>query len=191
MHEEREERRLLEDLSRGDEAAFWVLWQRHRSHLYAICLSRMSGAPADADDAVSHSMLVARRKLPEFAREIENVKAWLTRMAGNVCIDIRRQQQRRTHAAVPLDDVMAYHPPPHPTPSPEEWCRGEELRALVDRGIGELPAHLREVARLRLLHDADYAEIAGRLSITPENARKRLQQARALLRQRLESEMSA
>src|ERR1043166_416262 len=55
---------LLRSLSDGDESAFWKLWQQYRRHLYAVCLRQMSGDEAEADDAVSRSMMVARDRRP-------------------------------------------------------------------------------------------------------------------------------
>ena len=182
---------LLDAVSRGNEGAFWTLWHRHRPHLYEVCLRRMSGVTADADDAVSRSMFVARRKLTAYAQEIVNLEAWLTRMACNVCADLRRQQRRRELGAVSLDCVMTRDHPAQPMPSPEEVCSSREVGVMIHRGIVQLPRPLREPARLRLLHEVDYPEIAKRLAITPENARKRVQQARAILRQLLERDLSS
>ena len=182
---------LLDAVSRGNEGAFWILWHRHRPHLYEVCLRRMSGVTADADDAVSRSMFVARQKLTAYAPQIVNLEAWLTRMACNVCADLRRQRRRREQGAVSLDHVMTRDHPAQPMPSPEEVCSSREVGAMIHRGIVQLPRPLREPARLRLLHEVDYQAIAKRLAITPENARKRVQQARAILRQRLERDLSS
>ena len=47
--------------------------------------------------------------------------------------------------------------------------------------IETLPQHLRTVAQLRFLKNNSYAEISEQLSITQENARKRVQLAREIL----------
>lgn len=150
----------------------------------------MSGVSADADDAVSRSMLLARKKLVEYASEIVNLEAWLTRMACNVCLDLRRERRRFGRFALSLDDALNRDDPVQLLPSPEQVCSSREVGALIHRAIGELPSHLREPARLRFLHEAEYGEIATRLAITPENARKRVQQARAILRPRLTRDLS-
>src|SRR5215208_5497579 len=54
-----EEKALIQDLIQGDQAAFWKLWDRHKRHLYAVCMMQMKGVQADAEDALSRVMLKA------------------------------------------------------------------------------------------------------------------------------------
>jgi len=51
--------------------------------------------------------------------------------------------------------------------------------------VAGLPAHLRELFMLRFVQEQPYKLIARSLDITPANARKRLQQARGLVREAL------
>lgn len=150
----------------------------------------MSGVAADADDAVSRAMLLAWRKLGEYASKIDNLEAWLTRLACNVCVDLRRERRRFGRFVLSLDDAPNRDDPVQLLPSPEQVCSSREVGTLIHRAIGELPSHLREPARLRFLQEAEYGEIARRLAITPANARKRVQLARAILRPRLTQHLS-
>jgi RNA polymerase sigma factor (sigma-70 family) len=180
-----EERILLRSLSGGDREAFWPLWLEHRLHLYSVCLRQMRGSKADALDAVSRSMLLAFRKLPEYATKIENLQAWLTRLTRNVCADIRREQLRLTAGGngVDIDEIVAEEVgAADPSPSPEEVALSNETRIRLQRAIDSLPPLLRGVARMRFLHEDSYEAIASTLSITEPTARKRVQQARTVLR---------
>jgi RNA polymerase sigma-70 factor (ECF subfamily) len=178
-----EERILLRSVSGGDREAFWQLWLEHRLHLYGVCLRQMRGSKADALDAVSRSMMLAFRKLPAHATKIENLQAWLTRLTCNVCIDIHRERQRLTigddeDVAVAPDELRK----PDPSPSPEELVLSNEMRLRLQSAIEGLPPLLRDVARLRFLDETSYEVIASKLSITEPTARKRVQQARTVLR---------
>lgn len=150
-----------------------------------VCRRRMSGAPADIDDAVSRSMFVALEKLPEHAASILNLEAWLTRLCCNVCIDIQRERTRATRGAVSVEDadgieeVLAYYD------SPEHHCLASEIGTLITDAMNDLRPSLRDAARLRFIDEASYDEIASKLSITVVNARKRVQQSRSILRERL------
>src|SRR3954469_25582296 len=180
-----EERVLLRSLSGGDREAFWQLWLEHRLHLYGVCLRQMRGSPADALDAVSRSMLLAFRKLPAHATKIENLQAWLTRLTRNVCADIHREQQRLSvgGAGVAIDEIISEElSAADPSPSPEEVALSNETRIRLQRAIDSLPPLLRSVAQMRFLHEASYGSIASSLSITEPTARKRVQQARTVLR---------
>jgi len=180
-----EERILLRSLSGGDREAFWPLWLEHRLHLYSVCLRQMRGSKADALDAVSRSMLLAFRKLPAHATKIVNLQAWLTRLTRNVCADIRREQLRLNAGGngVDIDEIAAEEiGAADPSPSPEEVALSNETRIRLQRAIDSLPPLLRGVAQMRFLHEASYEAIASTLSITEPTARKRVQQARTVLR---------
>ena len=69
--------------------------------------------------------------------------------------------------------------------SPEERCIATEIGTLIANAIGQLPPLLRVAAQLRFVDEVPYPEMAERLAITTENARKRVQQARRILREHL------
>jgi RNA polymerase sigma factor (sigma-70 family) len=183
------ERGLLESLSRGDDDAFWALWKRHEAHLLAVCARRLQPFRADAEDAVSRSMLLARDKLPTYASEIVDLKAWLTRLTSNVCLDMRKELGRSGARAAVLDETVlargsrAYAD----RPSPEACVASAQILAAIGAAIGVLPAPLRAAATLRFVREESYAVIARVLGITEPNARKRVQQARARLLPLLET----
>lgn len=186
MSEALHERSLLRSLGHGDDAAFWTLWEQYRRHLYAVCLRQMNGAHFDAADAVSRAMLVARSKLPSYAAHIENLEAWLTRLTCNVCLDIHRERRRAADNRVEVEEDVAVV-----EQSPEDDYLACEVRKIIFLAIDALPATLRAAAQLRFVQETPYPAMARTLSITVENARKRVQQARAILRQRIKAELSA
>lgn len=178
-----EESYLLETLQLGNRNAFWELWEQHRDHLYGVCLRQMSGIHADADDAASRTMMVAWEKLPRSAGEILNLKAWLTRLGCNVCIDMHRERARVTRAVTAFTTVwrIGTHPGTRELPSPErQYLSGEACKRIRD-AIAELPQALREAAEMRFLQEQSYEAIAARMDVTEANARKRVQQAREQL----------
>ena len=71
------------------EAAF----ERHRRELHVHCY-RMLASYDDAEDAVQETFLRAWRGRAT-AFDGDNVRAWLYRIATNVCIDRSRARQRR------------------------------------------------------------------------------------------------
>jgi RNA polymerase sigma-70 factor (ECF subfamily) len=185
VHSPRREHPLLESLVRGDREAFWELWQMHEPHIADVCRRRMSSAPTDADDAMSRSMFVAFEKMPEYAASIINVEAWLTRLCCNVCTDVLRERCHASRGGAISVEAASGEPALASNDSPEENCMSRELGRLIARAIDELRPSLRDAARLRFIDEASYPEIAKRLRITPANARKRVQQSRSILRQRL------
>jgi RNA polymerase sigma factor (sigma-70 family) len=184
------EEALLAGLLAGDADAFWQLWRLHERHIIEVCRRRMNGAEGDVDDAVSRSMFVAMEKMPEYAASILNVEAWLTRLTCNVCIDIQRERSRAARGAVSVDADRGIEELLVSNDSPEEHCLASELGTLIARAINELRPPLREAARLRFVEEASYPAIAKELAITEVNARKRVQQSRTILRERLTVEIA-
>jgi RNA polymerase sigma-70 factor (ECF subfamily) len=178
------ERSLLESLSDGDSSAFWPLWRRHERRIIDVCRRKMSGVQSDVDDAVSRSMFAAMERMPAYASSILNLEAWLTRLSCNVCIDMQRERIRASRKAVSADttDVVESIAADD---SPEERLLVTEIGTLIATAIGELPPPLRDAARLRFIDEVSYPEMAEALAITVENARKRVQQSRRMLRERL------
>ncbi len=180
-----EEITLLKHLIQGNGAAFWPLWEQHRNDLYAICLLQLGGNPTEAEDALSRAMLKAWNKLPAHAAQIKNLRAWLSRLTYNLCVDIHRERRPACKLEC-LDCVLAQERDPRSqNASPEEISTWREISAHLHHAIRRLPLRLREPFMLRFLYDVAYQEIAEQLALSPDNVRKRIQQARVLLRKQL------
>jgi len=87
---------LLNDLSLGDSAVFWRIWQKYERYLYQICLRKARGRSHDADELLSGVMLKALDRLPLHAANISNLKGWLAALARNFCTDALRRSSRES-----------------------------------------------------------------------------------------------
>jgi len=76
----------------GDEDAFASLTQRHRRELHVHCY-RMLASFDEAEDAVQETFLRAWRSLERFEGD-SLFRAWLYRIATNVCLDMLRDRSR-------------------------------------------------------------------------------------------------
>ena len=146
---------------------FAELWRSHSARLLSICLREMNGHRADAEDALSETMLRAMTKMP---RNLQSVEAWLVRVTVNVCRDTRRMRSRHS-AALHLLSVPRTQPDSFPL-----------LERDITSLLAQLPPQLREVLVLRAAQGAGYIEIAARLGVSLANARKRVQRAHEALR---------
>src|SRR6266508_5951909 len=77
----------------GDAEAFRLLTEPHRRELAVHCY-RMLGSLDDADDAVQETLLKAWLHLSGF-RGRSSLRAWLYRIATNVCLDTLDHRSRR------------------------------------------------------------------------------------------------
>jgi len=187
MHKREADRLLLDELSHGNDSAFWSIWEAYGNHLFAVCLRHFRGAQPDAADAASRSMLAARSRLTDYAQQIENLEAWLTRLTCNVCLDIHRERRRESRMGFDVEDVSEkeLNASSPSTLTPEQEVLQAEAYDRVAEAVRALPPRLRVAAEMRFLEDLDYDAIAARLGMTQENARKRVQQAREILSERL------
>lgn len=150
----------------------------------------MNGNRADAEDALSQAMLHACEQWPAYAQQVSNPKAWLAQLARNVCTDLHRKRQRSNRLLTRLQGIIETTW----TPSSGIESEANEDGLVHDEKNGEgeilqrLPVALRQAFELRILRQMPYDRIAHRLGVSPVNVRKRIQLARALLRQHLNAD---
>src|SRR6476659_4583923 len=77
----------------GEEPAFAVLTERYRRELHVHCY-RMLASFDEAEDAVQETFLRAWRARDSFDGSAL-VRAWLYRIATNVCLDTLRRSARK------------------------------------------------------------------------------------------------
>lgn len=186
--EEEQTRQLLSRVAEGNTLAFWMLWDLHKGHLYHLCLWQMGGVREDAEDALSRAMLRALEKLPTNARKIGNFRAWLSRLTLNLCVDMHRERRRQVRRLESFENAQpgsADRMLAADNGSPEQGLINREVFAYVCRAVDDLPRRLREPFVLRFFQEMDYREIAERLILSTDNVRKRIQQARDILREQL------
>lgn len=160
-------------------------WTDYRPALLQQCL-RLLESHADAEDAVSITLLRAMQRYPRASTPILNEQAWLGRILYNVCMDMHRHRKRFSEPT-PLDSREA---PEHElekvlqdgAPSPEEVLRAREQSLELQRSIQTLPPRLRIPLVMRFQQGLSYPEIAMELKLTNCNVRKRIQLACEQLR---------
>jgi len=182
-----DENRILRLYLKGDSGAFWRLWELYRGFLFGICLKQMGGVREDAEDALSLAMLKAWDRLPEHASKIINIKAWLTRMTCNLCVDLHRERRRRVKNIERIEDMSAadHLAVAVAIESPEQRVLHREMNICVQRAFNDLPPRLRAPMMLHSFQAMPYRDIAEQLMLTNENVRKRIQHARVFLHERL------
>lgn len=173
------------------EKAFWQLWQQNRDDLYRCCVKWM-GNTTDAEEVLSRAMLKAWDKLPDYAAQITNLRAWLIRLTHNLCIDLHRERRRKAMQIEDIEEIAATGNSAFISglDSPEEALLHHELGKYIRRAIDTLPSRLRNPFILRYCHQIAYQDIAQQLALSLNNVYKRIQQAREILQKRLSGYLS-
>jgi len=187
-----EEKILLDQLAQGDRDAFWQLWELHRDYLYHRCRVWMGGNYSEGEEALSLAMLKAWEKLPDYAAQITNVKAWLTRMTHNLCVDLHRKRQRSAIGIDKIEEITSTEQESLASSSysPESNLLRSELEIMISQQINALSPRLREPFVLKFYKDMSYQAIAEQLRISRDNVYKRIQQARDFLKKQLQRYLS-
>src|ERR687896_2341764 len=74
--------RLVEQVRRGNEAAFEVIFERHSAAILAFC-RHMLGSREEAEDVVQHTFAAAFRDLQRDGDRPLALKPWLYSIARN------------------------------------------------------------------------------------------------------------
>lgn len=167
---------------RTNEEILGELWGRHAREISDRCRVLMRNSE-DAKEAVSRTMLRVAMKLPQYGRGIADERSWALAVTYRVCMDLYRERVRRREE--PID--AAGEPPAHlsaPVDDPERRALAKELESVVINAIRELPERLQSAMWL-YVWSGSYRDVAELLRITQDNARKRVQEARTVMRLRL------
>jgi RNA polymerase sigma factor (sigma-70 family) len=177
----------LKALSQKNCQDFWQLWESDRGYFYNLCLKWMGGNSHDAEDALNQAMLKAWNEWTKDVKKIIHPKAWLTRLIYNFCMDVHRKSKREAPVIENIDDIkFADHPAfACRVEFPESNILNLEMRAYLHHRIESLPDKLRHPFVLHSCQEKSYQDIAKQLTLSEENVRKRIQQARRILQKHL------
>lgn len=169
-----------------------------RIPLSAYCY-RMLGSAADTDDAVQETIVRAHAQRERFDPSRGALRAWVFRIATNICLDLLRGARRRAlcvdlgPAAVPGAELGVPLPPERfvePMPDArlvaardpgEIVAERETVRLAFVAALQHLAPRQRATLVLRDVLRFSAAETATMLDMTPAAANSALQRARATL----------
>jgi RNA polymerase sigma-70 factor (ECF subfamily) len=172
--------------------------EAHRKALTGYCY-RMIGSGAEAEDAVQETMVRAW-KAADKLQERAALKAWLFRIANNVCLDMLGSAQRRAtpmdmgpsaHADAPLGAALADSAYVRPIADAKVLdeagdpaalaAEKETLRLAFVAALQHLPAKQRAVLILREVLRWQASEVAELLDTSVASVNSALQRARATI----------
>jgi RNA polymerase sigma-70 factor (TIGR02960 family) len=184
----------------GDERAFATVTERHRRELHVHCY-RMLASFDEAEDAVQETFLRAWRRRSTFTGEAL-WRAWLYRIATNVCLDHLRRRRRQV-ADLRASEVSWLQPYPDPLLDeldraaaddelPDDVVVARETVELVFLvALQVLPPRQRAALILRDVLGRPATETAWLLDTSVAAANSALQRARATLQEHLPSHRQA
>ena len=160
------------------EAAFAELVRRHLGLVYGVALRQAGGDAALAEDVAQTVFAQVARKAAALARH-PALSGWLHRSTRFTAIDVRRadcRRRAREQEAITMQEISS---------SPDPAIDSEKLRPVLDEVLGELADGDRDAVALRFFEGRAYAEVAVRLRLNEDAARRRVDRALEKLRVRL------
>jgi len=173
---------LVELTRSGDMTAFEALMRRHNRRLFRVARSILRDVDA-AEDAVQEAYLRAYTKLGTY-KPTGKFSAWLTRVALNEALMIRRRDRTDTVSLDQINEEVASPLDPADTAAPtaEQFVEAAHARAFLEHAIDGLPENFRMVFVLRVVEGLDVRETAECLELNPNTVRTRLFRAQRQLR---------
>lgn len=153
-----------------------ALYLTYRQLMFYVAYTILHDIPA-AEDAVQQAFLRAMNHLEKISGvDCPQTKNFLVIIVKNIALNLYNARRKRN--TVSFDEVEGWLLA-SPRDELHDWEASQQLEDLMER----LPESYRDALMLRYDNGYTAAEIASLLQISEENAKKRLQRARAKLAQ--------
>ena len=175
---------VLALVSRGDEAALGVLYDRFGRPAYRLAL-RVVRDPSLAEDAVQDGFLAVWRTATTYRPDRAKASTWVLTLVHRRAVDlVRREQHRR---ADPIDETFE---PTDDSRTDEEAATREERRR-VQAALARLAPDRRQALELAYYGGLSQSEIAERLGVPLGTIKSRMFSGLAHLREILGNDVAA
>lgn len=165
---DRTDEQLVAASRQGDSEAYGELTNRFSRQVFGLCLGAV-GNVHDAEDLVQETFIRGYTKIARL-REPKNFRAWIKRIARNLCLDFFRRQKP--------GEILVADPPAQIGRAPAVRAEHIDLK----RAIARLPEALRVPVVHYYFEGRSMASVAADLAICPASVRGRLHRARRELR---------
>ena len=170
------EKKLLEQIARGEESAFRTIFDRHWDRLYhyllAITKSRQIAEEIAAD--VFLKLWIGRELLPE----IHYLEAFLLRVARNKAIDFLEEVARNTRYQKLIFETIRQ---PN-MPAADDQLLNKESQGLLAEVLDTLSPRRRLVFTLHRIEGMSHKEIAEQLNLSHQTVKNTMADAQRAIR---------
>lgn len=180
------DQQLVKRVQKGDKRAFDLLVLKYQHKIFSI-IGRYVRDQAEVQDIAQEAFIKAYRALPKF-RGDSAFYTWLYRIAINTAKNHLVSRSRRPPASdVAVEDAEFYSGADllRDVASPETTLQCQELEAMVDVAIRELPEDLRTAVTLREMEGMSYEDIASIMDCPVGTVRSRIFRAREAIEKRI------
>jgi RNA polymerase sigma-70 factor (ECF subfamily) len=168
---------LIARILAGEKRLFELLIRKYNQRLYRIGMSILENE-AEAEDAMQTAYINAYEHLSGFEQR-SAFSTWLTRIMLNQCYE---QKRKSKHVLVNLepDNFVTMN-------TAVNELANKELSEALQQAVAKLPEKYRLVFVLREIEDLSVRETSAALNIEESNVKVRLNRAKSMLRENLNS----
>ncbi|MFE8701334.1 RNA polymerase sigma factor [Cytobacillus sp. FJAT-54145] len=163
---------LIEKVLSGNDHAFRLLVEKYRNDLFRTIYAVLRDQK-DAEDATQDVFIKIYHSLPRY--ENQGFKTWITRIAVNYAIDVKRKKDRRREEII---EPIVYESLPIEEVRVEEGMILEEKLKFVREKLDELPVNYREVIHGFYIEEKSYQQMAQENNVGVKTIETRLYRAR-------------
>jgi RNA polymerase sigma-70 factor, ECF subfamily len=168
---------LLNQAQAGDAQALDDLLRRYEARLRRVVRVRLDAklrGLCESADVVQETLAAALTRIADLrVGDRGAILRWLTRIAENEMIDMRRRAFGKKRDRNRNEVLHSRHELSAGGKTPAEDAASHEMQEKVDRAVASLPPEQRDVILLRTYCDASWEEVARSIgSPSPDAARK-------------------
>lgn len=165
---------LIQRIRNGDKETFRFLVEHYQSPLYALAFARLRD-PVQAREVVADTFVQAYLMLPQLAQPAR-FGTWVRSILHNYCLKALALRQRRSALSEEMHD---------PATLQDKALESRQLGATLSCALESLPAHLHEPVILHYFFDFSVADLAAWFEVPPGTIKRRLFDARQILKDHL------
>ena len=177
------EAELLLRAGRGDEAAFLLLYERHRTPVFRFAC-RMLGSAQQAEDVTQECFLSILRRPEAFRAERASLRTYLCAIARHLALKLLRKRGQETVVDDPPEEAAGGGPAAGGR-DPLSRVIEEEAAEAVRTAVLGLPPLQREAVVLFEYQEMSLADVAAVCEVDVGTVKSRLHRARERLRRTL------
>ena len=170
---------LIAKILAGEKRLFELLIRKYNQRLYRIGMSILENE-AEAEDAMQTAYINAYEHLAGFEQR-SSFGTWLTRIMLNQCYEQKRKSRHMLNFEQPDNFVNMQ--------TAANELANKELGKTLQQAVAKLPEKYRLVFVLREIEDLSVRETSAALNIEESNVKVRLNRAKSMLRENLNSYM--
>ncbi|MBS0617556.1 MAG: RNA polymerase sigma factor [Spirochaetes bacterium] len=167
-------------------ADFMARLTPYRERLFRLALAQLKNT-TDAEDAVQEALIKAGKNSSEFRSEASEY-TWVVRILINHCHDLQRKSARRLKREISGEaSAQQASQIADPRAQGSENIELSELSEHLISAVNELGANYKPLILMRYFEELSYEDIAHAMRINLGTVKSRMNQAKALLKTKLEA----